>query len=305
MFKNQPSRLTAILLALLVVVLWSSSWVLIKLGLPGVPPVTFAGLRYGLGFLILTPFMFTKSQRAQIKNLSKKDWSSIIILGILNIAITQGAQYLGLSLLPAVTVSLILQLTSLLVAMGGLAILKEIPTWLQWTGVALNLIGILIYFAPFGIRGNQALGIGVVTVALIANSATMLISRKMNKSRRVSPLLITGLSMGVGALVMLLVGWIAEPQVTLSVTNLLITLWLAVLNTAFAFTLWNYTLQTLTAMESSIITGTMIIFIVISAAIFLGEQVDVKGAIGLLLTGVGAILVQLRRNNRANRQTGT
>lgn len=305
MFKKQPSRVKAILLGLLVVVLWSTSWVLIKKGLPGVPPITFAGLRYGLGFLILLPFMLTKNHRAEIKNLSKRDWWLIILFGVLNIAITQGAQYLALSLLPAVTVSLILQLSSLLVTMGGMVILKEVPTWLQWSGVGMNLTGILLYFAPFGIAGNQVLGLGVAAICLIANAATTLIGRKLNKARTVGPLLITGLSMGVGASIMLLAGWLTEPRVILSVTNISITLWLALVNTALAFTLWNYTLQTLTAMESSIINGTMLIFVVIGAVLFLGEKVDVKGVIGLTLTGIGAVLVQLRKNNRVNRQNDT
>jgi drug/metabolite transporter (DMT)-like permease len=109
MFRKQPTRLDAILLALLVTVLWSTSWILIKKGLPGVPPLTFAGLRYGLGFLILVPFIFSRQQRKSIENLTKKDWLLIVLFGILNIAITQSAQYLGLNLLPAVTVSLQLQ----------------------------------------------------------------------------------------------------------------------------------------------------------------------------------------------------
>ena len=40
------SRLVAILAALLVVTLWSSSWMPIKLVLQEIPPLTFAGLRY-------------------------------------------------------------------------------------------------------------------------------------------------------------------------------------------------------------------------------------------------------------------
>jgi len=38
-----------------------------------------------------------------------------------------------------------------------------------------------------------------------------------------------------------------------------IIVWLALVNTAFAFTLWNRTLQVLSAVESSIINNTMLI----------------------------------------------
>jgi drug/metabolite transporter (DMT)-like permease len=82
-----------------------------------------------------------------------------------------------------------------------------------------------------------------------------------------------------------------------------IILWLAIVNTAFAFTLWNHTLRTLTAMESSIINGTMLIWIPIFAVIFLGEGISLKELIGLVAVGMGTLLVQLRRITKLNRGT--
>ena len=40
--------------AVIVTFLWSTSWVLIKLGLEEIPAINFAGLRYTLAFLILS-----------------------------------------------------------------------------------------------------------------------------------------------------------------------------------------------------------------------------------------------------------
>jgi drug/metabolite transporter (DMT)-like permease len=77
-----------------------------------------------------------------------------------------------------------------------------------------------------------------------------------------------------------------------------IILWLAVVNTAFAFTLWNHTLRTLTAIESSIINGTMLIWVAIFAVIFLHETITVKELVGLVAASLGTLLVQLRFTNR-------
>jgi hypothetical protein len=46
---------TAVALAAFVTVLWSSSWVIIRVGLDGqnLPPILFAGLRYGSAALLL------------------------------------------------------------------------------------------------------------------------------------------------------------------------------------------------------------------------------------------------------------
>ncbi|HKZ55913.1 MAG TPA: DMT family transporter [Anaerolineales bacterium] len=56
---DSSPHLSAVFQALFVTFLWSTSWVLIKWGLDEIPPLIFAGLRYGLGFLCLLPFAFT------------------------------------------------------------------------------------------------------------------------------------------------------------------------------------------------------------------------------------------------------
>ena len=73
----------------------------------------------------------------------------------------------------------------------------------------------------------------------------------------------------------------------------LVVAWLAVANTAFAFTLWNRTLRTLTAVESSVINNTMLVQIALLAWVFLGEGLSGREAMGMVWVGLGALLVQL------------
>jgi drug/metabolite transporter (DMT)-like permease len=80
-------------------------------------------------------------------------------------------------------------------------------------------------------------------------------------------------------------------------TNWLIVLFLAVVITAFAFTLWNKTLQTLSATESTIINNTMLFQIAILAWIFLGENLTILQVAGLLVAFSGALIVQLQSRN--------
>jgi drug/metabolite transporter (DMT)-like permease len=81
----------------------------------------------------------------------------------------------------------------------------------------------------------------------------------------------------------------------LSPLNWGIVAWLAVVNTAFAFTLWNHTLRTLPAMESSIINNTMLIQIALLAWIFLGERLNGQEIAGMLVVALGVMVVQLGR----------
>jgi drug/metabolite transporter (DMT)-like permease len=101
--------------------------------------------------------------------------------------------------------------------------------------------------------------------------------------------------MGIGSVILLGSGILLQGLPPLDLQSWLIILWLAVVNTAFAFTLWNHTLRVLTATESSIINGTMLIWIPILAVLFLGETITEKELLGLILAGLGTLLVQLRR----------
>ena len=81
----------------------------------------------------------------------------------------------------------------------------------------------------------------------------------------------------------------------LGIQQWLIIAWLAIVNTALAFTIWNKTLQTLTAVESSIINGMMMPQIVILAWLFLDEPLGIKQIIAICLVGIGTLIVQAWR----------
>jgi drug/metabolite transporter (DMT)-like permease len=291
---KSPSHLTSILLALFVTFLWSTSFVIIKIGLAEIPPLTFAGLRYTIAFICLLPFAFTKTNSSVIKNLGKKDWFKLVLLGVLFYAFTQGTQFIGLSLLPAVTVSLWLNFTPLIVAVMAIFLISEYPTKLQWLGVILFVLGIFTFFFPVALSDNQELGLIVMTIGVLANSASAVLGRNINRAARINPFVVTVISMGIGSIILLVVGIILQGLPPISFQNFLYLLWLAVINTALAFTIWNLTLQKLSAMESSIINGTMLIQIAILAWIFLGEAISLQEGIGMLIAALGALLVQLR-----------
>jgi drug/metabolite transporter (DMT)-like permease len=292
------SHLKAILLALLVTFFWSTSFILIKWGLAEIPPLTFAGLRYSLAFLVLLPLAFTPKHKVAIKNLSLKDWTKLILYGLLFIAFTQGAMFMGLKLLPAVTVSLWLNFTPLIVAIMAIFFLREYPTIFQWGGATLFIVGILTYFFPVSLSESQGLGLIVMTVGVLANSSSSVLGRGINRSGKVNPFVVTVISMGIGSIVLLITGIVIQGLPPISTQNLLYLLWLAVINTALAFVIWNYTLRTLTAMESSMINGTMLIQIAILAWIFLGEGITLQEIIGMAIAAVGAVVVQLRVKGR-------
>jgi drug/metabolite transporter (DMT)-like permease len=278
---------------LFVTFLWSTSWILIKRGLEEVPALTFAGLRYSCAFFILLPGLF--KHRNEMRSLSKSQWLLLAALGIVFYALTQGGQFLTLSVLDAIPFSLMLSFTPLLVAAAGIVLLRERLRGQQWIGVAIAVVGATVYFGRGEVFRASPIGLSFGLVTLFANAGASLLGRAVNRDHRMSPWLVTTISMGIGGLSLLCLGIMAQGLPCLSLRGWGIVLWLAVVNTALAFTLWNHSLRTLAAAESSAVNNTMMIQIAILAWAFLGESVSwVQGA-GLLAVALGTLLVQRRR----------
>ena len=295
MSQARRSHLIAVLQALFVSFLWSTSWVLIKLGLEEIPALTFAGLRYSLAFLVLLPLVARREHRGVLSGLSGRRWLELAALGLLFYTLTQGAMFMALAFLPAMPVSLILSFSPAAVALLAIPMLAEVPTRIQWGGMVLFLVGALAYFAPFEVP-LQPIGLAAALIGLATNAVSSVMGRSVNRRRDLHPLLVTVVSMGVGAIALLGVGLAVEGLPHLDGRSWAIIAYLAVVNTALAFTLWNYTLQRLTAVESSIINNTMLIQIAVLAWLILGEPMGWKEALGIALAAVGALLVQLRRS---------
>ena len=119
MDEKSGSHTRAALQAQLVTFLWSSSWVQIKIGLVDIPALPFAGLRYSLAFFCLLPFAVRSGQLGALRHLPRAAWVRLVLLGLLFYAVTQGAQFVSLAYLPALTTSLILSFTTILVALLG------------------------------------------------------------------------------------------------------------------------------------------------------------------------------------------
>jgi drug/metabolite transporter (DMT)-like permease len=288
----------AIAEALLVTVLWSSSWVLIRRGFEhGLPPLSFAGVRYSLAAVILLAVVVAaRSTRRELAGLRGGAWGRLALLGLIYTAGAQGAQFVALEMLPAATLSMVLNFTPAVVALASVVSLEP-PERGQMGGIALAMLGVLVYFAPgqAGIEAVGAAGLIVAVVALLTNAAGSVLGRRLALDRVASPIVITAVSMAIGATILLTAGLWRSGLPQPSPAGWAIVGWLALINTAVAFTLWNRALRRLTAVEASVINGTMLPQIALLGWVFLAEPLSPRQIIGLVMVGLGTLIVQLRR----------
>ncbi|MBI9051330.1 MAG: DMT family transporter [Anaerolineaceae bacterium] len=298
MMQDSSQKTKAILAALFVTVLWATSWVLIKIGLKDIPPILFVGMRYCLAFICLIPLFIRQTRNKNAQPLTKSLVFRLLVLGLLLYAVTQGASYIGLSRLPAITTSLILSFISIFTALLGIVFLREKPAAIQWLGLGLSIAGAYTYFSINDIYTNDWIGILIVFGGVLAAAFAAVLGRDINQNSGLHPIQITTISMGSGGILLLVTGLLFEQMPALSWQSILIILWLAVVNTAFAFTLWNWTMKFISAVESTVINGAMQVEIPILAVIFLGEKLNLQQLIGLILTVFGIFIVQTGKTCR-------
>ncbi len=291
MQEKPGPHLTSVLLALFVTVLWASSWIIIKKNIATIPPLQFAGLRYGLAALVLFPFALARGEFRRARGLPRSELLRLVALGVLYYSLTQGAMFIALSVIPATELSLILSFTTVIVAFGGLWLLRENPRLVQWLGTLVFLIGAMLFLTPFHLAGGVS-ALLVALLTLFANSASSLLTRSVNRTRLLSPLGVTAVSMGVGGALLLLTGTLVEGLPHLAAGQWLVIAWLAVVNTTLSFTLWNRALVVISALESSVINNTMLFQIALLAWVFLGESLPATKIIAIVISTCGVILVQ-------------
>jgi drug/metabolite transporter (DMT)-like permease len=257
--------------------------------------LSFAGLRYALAAAILLPFGIRAMRGPRSSPSDVRLLVRVAIYGLLFVAVAQGAQFAALAVLPATAVSLILSSIPMWVALVALAGRSERATLGQAAGIGLLMVGAVLYFGPFEVGPDAPLGFLAALVCAAAATISSHLGRQLARDaigRLGGPVGLTAASMAVGAAALLAVGLAVEGWPDLTLDGWLIIGWLAIVNSAFAFTLWNHTLRTLTAVESSVVNNTMTVQIAILAIVFLGERLGPPQLIGLLLAAAGAAIVQ-------------
>lgn len=293
MSTHAADRRRALAAALAVTVLWSSSWVLIRAGLrhERLPPLTFAGLRYGTAAAALwAAVALNRTARGQLAGLTRCSVGQLAVLGVVFYALTQGAQFVAIDTQPVATTSMFLTLTPLLVGLTSGRLLNERPRRAHAVAALLVPAGAAAYFS--GTLGATPAGLAACAVALAANASASLLGRGINRNAATAPLVTTAVSMTIGAMVLLAAGTGTEGWPALSEQAVAIIAWLAIINTALAFSLWNFSLRHLTAGESSVVNNAMLPQIGLLGWAFLGEAPGPWQWAGMFLVSAGVVIGQ-------------
>jgi len=294
------SRPFAIVEIVFVSIIWASSFVIVKILIADNGPLTIAGLRYFLGFLVLLPWIVRQSEsRGKVTNSLGRQ---LALMGIAAYTIGNGALFLALTYLPATTTSFLMSLTPILVVFGGIFFLQEIPTHWQYFGVVICVLGSVLFFLP-GMRPGEPLGIVIIAVGLLGFAVFSVLGRDVARERRTSTIILTGVPLAVGGAVLLLIAIPLEGWPVLDLQAWAIVFWLAIFNTTFAYILYNHALKSVTALEMNVLLNMIPLITALFAWFILDESLAWVQFFGMLIVIAGVALVQVagKRETRIRR----
>ena len=287
--STYPSLPVALTEALLTTIIWGSSFVVAKFGLRTISPLTLAGLRYFLAFLLLSPFLLVRLRRNGWPD--RGSLRQLALLGIAAYLLGNGALFIALQFVPATLVAFMLSLGPIFILVGSLVWLKETPTGLQVVGLLVSLGGMALFFIP-GLQAGAARGLAILALGTLAFAAFGLMGRAMARDRRVDSLTLTAVPLAVGGGALLLVGLAVEGWPKLTWEGAGIVGWLALVNTAIAYLIYNHALQRLTALQMNMILNLSPFVTAGLAFLLLGERLTALQAIGMLVATIGVAQAQ-------------
>jgi drug/metabolite transporter (DMT)-like permease len=287
---SPPSYPLALAEAVFVNLIWATSFLFAKIALQDLGPLTIGGLRYFLGFLILLPFLLRSGQPFK---LTPALWARLALIGLFAYTIGNGAMFWSLRYLSATMVSFLNGVIPLLVLLGGIFYLKEIPNRLQALGILLSLAGLALFFSA-GLQPGEPLGLAILAIGLVSFTLFGLLGRSIARGQSMPTLVLTAWPLAIGGGLMLLLGLLIEGIPHAGLPTLALILWLAAVNTALAYALYNHSLQVLTAFEMNIFLYISPLFTALLAWFLLGETLTAWQIGGMLIVLLGIALTQRR-----------
>lgn len=294
-----PSRLHASILVLLTLI-WGTTWAAIRLGLAGLPPLTGASLRFGVAALVLFLLARALGIRLGATAVERRLW---VTVGVLNFAVSYGIVYWAEQYLPSGLTALLFAAFPLFVALlAHLFLPGEQLRPASFAGVVLGFAGVAVLFGDdlSGLSGPKAvLAAGVMLFAPLSSAVAQVLMKRQGKG--IHPLSLTAAPMAICAALLGGGAWLFErdlPRVwnALSVGAVL---YLALIGSAVAFSLYFHLLQHMSATSLSMVAYTTPVVAVAIGVAFLDEPLTLRLMIGALAVVAGVAITTLAKARHA------
>ena len=277
----------------LLVLIWSSTWVAIKIGLEDLPPLFGAGIRFGLAGLLLL------AGAALARRSLRTDAVLVAILAVLPFATTYGLVYWAEQHITSGLTAVLFGVLPLYTALLAAAALPDEPLRRRLLfGIGIAILGLALAFNESLELGDDELA-GVAALAAALSSLPSAIGNIAIKRRgaALDALVLNGWAMLLAGVVLLTVSAPAEDwgDAALSAASVGSVLYLALFGTALAFVGLTLLLREMTAVATSFISVLIPFGALAFGALLEDEVVTGTALLGAALVAAGIAVAQWPR----------
>ena len=273
------------------VLVWSSTWVVIAVGLEDIAPFLGAGIRFvlaGVGVLGAT---------ALLRRPLRTDVALSALVGLLPFATTYGLIYWAEQYVSSGLTAVLFGVLPLYTALLAAAVLPSEPLRARLlVGVGIAICGLVLAFGESLELGGEHAALAALAVVLSPLASAIGNVAIKRRATEVDPLAMNGWAMLGGGLVLLTVSVFSEDwgETVWSAASIGSILYLAVFGTAFTFVALTVLLRELPSVTVSFISMAIPFGALALGALILDERVTVLAVAGALLVVAGVGVAQWR-----------
>jgi drug/metabolite transporter (DMT)-like permease len=262
-----------------------------KVGLAQMQPLDFAAVRYSIGGVLLAAYL-SAGRRERLQPLQPRVFGLVLLAGVLAYTVGQGLFYVGQAQVSALTGAFFYSLAPVFVLLLSVLHGGGLPDRWQLLGVAAVTMGGIMFYPP-NIAGDERGGAVVLLLSNVATAYYLLLVRHLRTTTEISSGWLTALALVGGGGLLFGPAFLVEREGNVYTGALPLIFWLAVVNTALAYTIWNHVLRVLTAVQLSVMGSLIPLQTAAISWLILGTRTSHAQLLGLLVVLAGVILVQL------------
>jgi drug/metabolite transporter (DMT)-like permease len=161
--SSAPSHARLYSLLVLMVALWSLNFVIGKIALREFPPLLLAAVRTAIAGIVIIPVFLLRNRRRSIR-WTARDIASLLVLGVLGIALNQVFFVMGLSHTSVAHSAIVIAMMPVLVLLMAAIRGQETLTWRKVSGLAVAISGAVVLQAAR--HGGEASIVGDIYTLL-------------------------------------------------------------------------------------------------------------------------------------------
>jgi drug/metabolite transporter (DMT)-like permease len=290
------SHLASIVMLLVTMVIWGSTFVVTKGINDQVGPFTLAFVRVAIGALVLLTGAFVRQVRGGAHSpWAALPWGTMVTMALIGVVVYYAVFNYSLMYTSASQGALVQSCIPAMTALVAVVWLREHASVLRWTGILLSMVGIAIVFSGSSVQAGSASLLG----NLLMFASAVLWGLYTSMAKRVAnldPLQVTAGILGVGALLLLPLTGFEVAAAGIPQVNTQGWLGMAYLGagaSGIAWMLYSAALKHVDASEAGVYTN-LIPIVGVVLGIMLGEPLSVRAIVGGLVVLVGVWLTSRR-----------